>query len=103
MNNTDNLHRAVDDAKDKVVTALENVKAQARATADEIGRATRKTLQSAQGATEEAWSETRSNAKNLRTHAAVYMREQPVKTIMITVAAGFFLTLVMLFFRTSRR
>jgi hypothetical protein len=57
MNNTDKLHRAVDDAKDQVVGALENVKAQAIATADEIGRATRKTMRSAQGATEEVWSE----------------------------------------------
>jgi ElaB/YqjD/DUF883 family membrane-anchored ribosome-binding protein len=103
MNNTDNLHRAVDDAKDKVVTALGNVKAQAMATADEISRATRKTMHSAQGATEEAWSEATSNAKNLRTHVVAYMREQPVKTIMMAVAAGFLLTLVMLFFRTRRR
>jgi hypothetical protein len=44
MNNTDTLHRAVDYAKDQVVAALENVKAQAIATAGEIGRATRKTI-----------------------------------------------------------
>jgi hypothetical protein len=57
MNNTDKLHRAVDNAKDQVVAALENVKTQAIATADEIGGATRKTLHSAQGATEEVWSD----------------------------------------------
>jgi hypothetical protein len=66
MNNTDRLHRAVDDAKDQAVAALENVKAQAIATADEIGRATRKTMHHAQGATEEVWSNAGSRAKNLR-------------------------------------
>ena len=85
------------------MAALENVKAQAIATADEIGRATRKTMHSAQGATEEAWSEATSNAKNLRTHVVVYMREQPVNTIMMAVAAGFLLSLAMLFFRMRRR
>ena len=103
MNNTDNLHRAVDDAKDQVVAALENVKAQAMATADEIRRATRKTMHSAQGATEEAWSDATSNAKNLRSHVAVYMREQPVNTIMMAVATGFLLSLILLFYRLNRK
>jgi hypothetical protein len=44
MNNTDQLHRAVDNAKDQLAAALENVKAQVIATAGEIGRATRKTI-----------------------------------------------------------
>jgi hypothetical protein len=74
MSNTDSLHRAVDDAKDQVMAALENVKAQATATADEIGRATRKTMHSAQGATEEAWSDATSKAKNLRSHVVAYIR-----------------------------
>jgi ElaB/YqjD/DUF883 family membrane-anchored ribosome-binding protein len=103
MNNPDNLHRAVDDAKDQVAAALENVKAQAIATADEIGRATRKTMYSAQEATEEVWSEATSNAKNLRSHVVVYMREQPVNTIMVAVATGFLLSLILLFFRIRRR
>jgi hypothetical protein len=57
VNKTDKLRRAVDDAKDQVVAALENVKAQAITTADEIGRATRKTMRSAQAATEEVWND----------------------------------------------
>jgi ElaB/YqjD/DUF883 family membrane-anchored ribosome-binding protein len=103
MNNPDKLHRAVDDAKDQVAVALENVKAQAIATADEIGRTTRKTMHSAQGATEEVWSEARANAKNLRAHVAVYMREQPVNTIMMAVATGFLLSLILLFYRLNRK
>jgi hypothetical protein len=43
---TDKLNRALDDAKDQLVTALENVEAQA--IADEIGRPTRKTTHSPQ-------------------------------------------------------
>jgi hypothetical protein len=57
VNKTDRLRRAVDDAKDQVVAALENVKAQAITTADEIGRSTRKTMRSAQGAREEVWND----------------------------------------------
>jgi ElaB/YqjD/DUF883 family membrane-anchored ribosome-binding protein len=103
MNNTDRLHRAVDDAKDQVVAALENVKAQAIATADEIGRATRKTMHRAQGTTEEVWGEAASNAKNLRSQVAVYMRAQPANTIMMAVATGFLLSLLLLFFRLNRK
>jgi ElaB/YqjD/DUF883 family membrane-anchored ribosome-binding protein len=103
MSTTNHLQRATDDAKDHVVDALENVKAQATATANEIGRATRKTIQDAQGATEEAWSDATSKAKNLRSQVVVYMRERPVNTIMMAVAAGFLLSLVLLFFRMSRK
>ena len=103
MNNTDRLHRAVDDAKDQVAAALENVKAQAIATADEVGRATRKTMHSAKGATEEVWSEATSNAKNLGSQVAVYMRAQPVNTIMVAVATGFLLSLILLFYRLNRK
>jgi ElaB/YqjD/DUF883 family membrane-anchored ribosome-binding protein len=103
MNNPDKLHRAVDDAKDQVAAALENVKAQAIATADEVGRATRKTMHSAKGATEEVWSEATSNAKNLGSQVAVYMRAQPVNTIMVAVATGFLLSLILLFYRLNRK
>jgi hypothetical protein len=103
MNNTDRLHRAVDDAKDQVVAALENVKAQAIATADEIGRATRKTMHSAQGATEEVWSDGGSRAKNLRSKAVVYMHEQPLNTFIVAVETVFLLSLILLFFRLRRR
>jgi ElaB/YqjD/DUF883 family membrane-anchored ribosome-binding protein len=103
MNKTDKLNRAVDDAMDQVADALENVKAHAISTADEIGRATRRTVHSAQGATEEAWSDAASSAKVLRSRVELYLQEQPLHTVVLALATGFLLSLVLLFFRMNRK
>jgi ElaB/YqjD/DUF883 family membrane-anchored ribosome-binding protein len=103
MNKTDKLNRAVDDAMDQVAAALENVKAHAISTADEIGRATRRTMHGAQGATEEAWSDAASRAKVLRSRVELYLQEQPLHTIALALATGFLLSLIFLFFRLNRR
>jgi ElaB/YqjD/DUF883 family membrane-anchored ribosome-binding protein len=103
MNKTDKLNRAVDDAMDQVAAALENVKAQAISTADEIGRATRTTMHGAQGATEEAWTDARSRAKVLRSRAELYLQEQPLHTIVLALATGCLLGLALLFFRMNRK
>jgi ElaB/YqjD/DUF883 family membrane-anchored ribosome-binding protein len=100
MNNTDKLNRAVDDAMDQVAAALENVKAQAISAADELGRATRRTMQ---GAREEAWSDARARAKVLRSRAESYLQEQPLHTIVLALATGCLLSLVLLFFRMNRK
>jgi len=103
MNKTDKLNRAVDDAMDQVADALENVKAHAISTADEIGRATRRTMHSAQGATEEAWDDAASTAKVLRSRVELFLQEQPLHTIVLALATGFLLSLVLLFFRFNRK
>jgi ElaB/YqjD/DUF883 family membrane-anchored ribosome-binding protein len=103
MSTTNNLQRAAEDLKDQVVAAIENAKTQAAATADEIGRATRKTVHDAQGATEEAWTDATSKAQNLRSQVVVYLRTQPISAIIIVVAAGFLLSVFLLLFPTKRR
>jgi ElaB/YqjD/DUF883 family membrane-anchored ribosome-binding protein len=103
MTTTNNLQRAADDVKDQVVAAIETAKTQAAATADEIGRATRQTIHDAQGATEEAWTDATSRAKNIRSQMEVYLRTQPINTIIIAVAAGFLLSVLLLLFPTKRR
>jgi ElaB/YqjD/DUF883 family membrane-anchored ribosome-binding protein len=103
MKKADKLNRAVDEAMDQVVAALENIKVQAISTADEIGRATRKTMHGGQGATEEAWSDATSRAKVLRSRVELYLQEQPLHTIVLALAAGFLLGLVLLFFRMNRK
>jgi ElaB/YqjD/DUF883 family membrane-anchored ribosome-binding protein len=103
MTTTNNLQRAAHDVKDQVAAAIENAKTQAAATADEIGRATRKTIHDAQGATEEAWTDAASRAKNLRSQVVVYLRKQPINKIIIAFAAGFLLGVLLLFFRTNRK
>jgi ElaB/YqjD/DUF883 family membrane-anchored ribosome-binding protein len=103
MNKTDKLNRAVDDAMDQVADALENVKAHAISTADEIGRTTRRTMHSAQGATEEAWNDAASSAKVLRSRVELYLQEQPLHTVVLALATGFLLSLVLLFFRMNRK
>lgn len=103
MNKTDKLNRAVDDAMDQVAVALENVKAHAVSTADEIGRATRRTMHSAQGATQEVWSDAASSAKVLRSRVELYLQEQPLHTIALALGIGFLLSLVLLLFRLNRK
>ena len=103
MNKTDKLNRAVDDALDQVAAALENVKAQAISTADEIGRATRRTMHSAQGATEEAWSDAASRAKVFRSRLELYLHERPLHTMVLALATGFLLSLILLLFRIKRK
>jgi ElaB/YqjD/DUF883 family membrane-anchored ribosome-binding protein len=102
MNKTDKLNRAVDDAMDQVAAALESVKAHAISTADEIGQATRRSMHTAQGATQEAWSDAASSAKVLRSRVESYLQEQPLHTIALALATGFLLSLVLLFFRLNR-
>ena len=103
MNKTDKLNRAVDDAMDQVAAALENVRAHAISRATEIGRTTRKSMHGAQGATEEAWSDATSRAKALRSQVELYLQEQPLHTMVVALAAGFLLSLVLLFFRMNRK
>lgn len=103
MNKTDKLNRVVDDAMDQLAAALENVKAHAISTANEIGRTTRKSMHRAQGATDEAWSDASSRAKVLRSRVELYLQEQPLHTIVLALAAGFLLGLVLLFFRINRK
>jgi ElaB/YqjD/DUF883 family membrane-anchored ribosome-binding protein len=103
MNKTDKLNRAVDDAMDQVAAALENVKAHAISSADEIGRATRRTMHSAQGVTEEALSDAAARAKVLRSRVELYLQEQPLHTIVLALATGCLLSLILLFFRMNRK
>jgi ElaB/YqjD/DUF883 family membrane-anchored ribosome-binding protein len=102
MNKTAKLNRAVDDAMDQVAAALDNVKSHAISTADEIGRATRSSMHSAQGTKQEAWSDAASRAQVLRSRVELYLHEQPLHTIALALGTGFLLSLVLLFFRLNR-
>jgi ElaB/YqjD/DUF883 family membrane-anchored ribosome-binding protein len=103
MHRINNLHRATGDAKDNVVAAIENLKARATATADEIGRATRKTIHEAQGATDDALSDAASRAKGLQSEVGAYLHEQALNTIMAAVVAGLLMSLILLFLHSSRK
>jgi ElaB/YqjD/DUF883 family membrane-anchored ribosome-binding protein len=103
MHRTNNLHRATDDAKDNVAAAIGTLKAHATATADEIGRAARKTIHNAQGATEDALSDAVSRAKTLRSDAETYFQEQALNTIIAAVVAGLLMSLILVFLHSSRK
>jgi hypothetical protein len=103
MHKTNNLHRAADDAKDNVAAAIETLKARATVTADEIGRATRKTIHDAQGATEDALSDAAARAKILRSEVGAYLHEQALNTIMAAVVAGLLMSLILLFLHSNRK
>jgi hypothetical protein len=103
MPRTNNLHRAADDAKDSVAAAIENLKEHASATADEIGRATRKTIHDAQEATEDALSDAASRAKTLQSEVASHLHEQALNSIIAAVVAGLLMSLILLFLHSSRK
>jgi ElaB/YqjD/DUF883 family membrane-anchored ribosome-binding protein len=103
MHKTNNLHRVTDDAKDQVVAAIETVKAQAAATAEEIGRAPRKAIHDAQGATEEALSSAASKAKSLQSEVGDYLHEQAINAIIAAMVAGLLMSLVLLFLHSNRK
>jgi ElaB/YqjD/DUF883 family membrane-anchored ribosome-binding protein len=60
-------------------------------------------MHTAQGATQEAWSDAASSAKVLRSRVESYLQEQPLHTIALALATGFLLSLVLLFFRLNRK
>jgi ElaB/YqjD/DUF883 family membrane-anchored ribosome-binding protein len=103
MHRTNNLHRAADDAKDSVAAAIETLKEQATATAEEIGRATRKTIHEAHGATEDALSDATSRAKTLQSEVGSYLHEQALNAIIAAVVAGLLMSLILLFLHSSRK
>src|SRR6478672_4685937 len=103
MHKLNSLHRVTDEAKDHLVAAVENVKAQAAATAEEIGRATRKTIHDAQGATDQALSSAASKAKGMRSEVGDHLHEQAINTIIAAVVAGLLMSLVLLFLHSSRK
>jgi len=103
MHRPNNLHKAAADAKDNVAAAIETLKTRANATAEEIGRATRKTIHDAQGVTEEALSDAASRAKTLQTEVGSYLHEQALNTIIAAVIAGLLMSLILLFLHSNRK
>jgi hypothetical protein len=103
MHKSNNLHKATNDAKDNVLAAIETVKTQAAATAEEIGRTTRKTLRDAQGATEEALSDAASRAKGLQSEVGLYLHEQARNTIIAAIIAGLLMSLILVFLHWNRK
>jgi hypothetical protein len=103
MHRSNNLHRAADDAKDNVAAAIETLKAQANATANEIGRAARKTMHDAQGVTEDALSDAASRAKSLQSDVGVYFQEQALNAVIAAVVAGLLVSLILVFLHSPRK
>jgi hypothetical protein len=103
MHKTNNLHQAADDAKDDVVAAIETAKARATAAAEEIGRATRKTIHDAQEATGAALSDAASRAKTLQSEVGVYLHEQALNAIIAAVVAGLVMSLILVFLHSNRK
>jgi ElaB/YqjD/DUF883 family membrane-anchored ribosome-binding protein len=103
MDRTNNLQRAADDAKDNVAAAIETLKTQATETAGEIGRAARKTMHDAQGATQDALSDAASRAKTLHSELETHFPEQTLNTIIAAVIAGLLVSLLLLFLHSNRR
>ncbi len=103
MHRNNNLHRAADDAKENVAAAVETLTAQASATADELGRAARKTMHDVQGATEDALNDAAARAKALQSEVGAYFQEQALNTIIAAVVAGLLMSLIFLFLHSARK
>jgi hypothetical protein len=98
-----NLHRATDHAKENVAAAIDTLKTHASATAEDIGRAARKTMHDAHGATEVALKSASSRAKTLPSEVRGYFQEQALNTIIAAVVAGLLISLILLFLHSNRK
>jgi hypothetical protein len=77
MTKRNNIEKAVDDATEDVVAAADDLKAGATAIVEGLGRATQKKLRHVRAATETAWDEAGSTAKNLHSKGLLYVRIHP--------------------------
>ena len=87
MNKRNSLEKAVHEATEHVVAAVDDVKEGATATVDRVARATQKKLRNVRAATETAWDEVGSTAKNLQSKGELYVRIHPLETLVLIFGA----------------
>jgi hypothetical protein len=103
MNKRNSLEKAVHEATGHVVAAVDDVKEGATATVDGVVRATQKKLRNVRAATETAWGEVGSTAKNLQSKGELYVRIHPLETLVLIFGALVSVSLIFFLLRMMRR
>jgi hypothetical protein len=103
MNKRNSLEKAVHDATEHVVAAVDDIKEGATATVDGVARATQKKLHTVRAATETAWGEVGSTAKNLQSKGELYVRIHPLQTLVLIFGALVSVSLIFFLLRMMRR
>jgi uncharacterized membrane protein YgdD (TMEM256/DUF423 family) len=98
-----NIEKAVDDATEHVVAAADDLKAGATAMVEGLGRTTEKKLRNVRTATETAWDEAGSTAKNLHSKGVLYVRIHPRETLVLIFGAILSVGFVFFLLRIMRK
>jgi ElaB/YqjD/DUF883 family membrane-anchored ribosome-binding protein len=103
MNKRNSLEKAVHEATEHVVAALDDIKEGATGTVDEVAHATQKKLRSVRAATETAWDEVGSTAKKLQSKGELYVRIHPLATLVLIFGAIVSVSFALFLLRITRR
>jgi ElaB/YqjD/DUF883 family membrane-anchored ribosome-binding protein len=87
----DNLIAAAGDLKQAAGAKVEDLRQAAGQKADDLRSAAQDKAQEIRGAAENAWSGARSKAKSWRSEGEAYVRDNPIKAVLIALGFGLLL------------
>jgi ElaB/YqjD/DUF883 family membrane-anchored ribosome-binding protein len=91
----DHLRAAAGNLKEAASTKVEDIRQAAGQKADELRSAAQGKAQELRGRAESAWSDFRSKAKNWQAEGEAYVRDNPIKAILIALGLGLLLGLLL--------
>ena len=91
----DNLFSAAGNLKEAAGERAEDLRQAAGQKADELRSAAQGKAQELRGTAESAWSDFRSKAKNWQAEGEAYVRDNPIKAILIALGLGLLLGLLL--------
>lgn len=83
------------DLKEAASAKVEDIRQAAGQKADELRSAAQGKAQELRGTAESAWSEFRSKAKNWQAEGEAYVRDNPIKAVLIALGLGLLLGLLL--------
>lgn len=87
--------RAAADIKEAGSAKVEDIRQAAGQKADELRSAAQGKAQELRGTAESAWSDFRSKAKNWQAEGEAYVRDNPIKAVLIALGLGLLLGLLL--------
>jgi ElaB/YqjD/DUF883 family membrane-anchored ribosome-binding protein len=91
----DDLRAAAGNLKEAASAKVEDIRQAAGQKADELRSAAQGKAQELRGTAESAWSDFRSKAKNWQAEGEAYVRDNPIKAVLIALGLGLLLGLLL--------
>lgn len=89
------LRTAAGDLKEAASAKVENIRQAAGKKADELRGAAQDKAQELRGAAQSAWSDTKSQAKSWQAAGEDYVRDNPIKAVLVVLGVGVLLGLLL--------